>query len=780
MTPRPNDRSPRQGLRALWRRRLTWWHRSRGWWLLITSALLGAAVGLVAKDWLAGWATAGSAALVGVVVAQVGTRGKTYVEARSARRHALASQVVISSESGGLRRVRDLPDAVSFRVHPAATVEDHDGRLSRVPPYVPRDIDVRLEKALTGTGFVLLVGESTAGKTRTAYEAVRRTLADHVFVAPKGRKEIEQIVATVLEHRKSVVWLDELDQFLGPDGLTVTTLNRILGDGSRHTVVVATIRTALYDRYSPREEAKADGSSRELLRQGRDALRMAHQFDLPRRWSDAEIRRARELREDPRIRKALEHVHEFGVGELLAAGPQLLADWRNAWTPGRHPRGAAIVAAAVDCRRAGLHGPVGEETLRRLHVHYLDDRDGGSGLRPESFDRALAWAVEPVPETTSSLLIPDDQGYRAFDYLIDTVDAPVHSRTWTTLLDDADPQDSYDIGLTAYQQKLYDHAEAGLGRAAAGGVAEAEEALARCIGDAGRPAEAARRFESLARHRADTLGPSAAPTLSARRQHAVYVGRESGSAVAVDLLTELIGDATGWLGEEHPETLIARYDHAVLVGSGGDLADSTQLLARLIRDCTRALGIDDTTTLKVRYQYANSLGAAGRYVRAAVLLENLIRHRTDVLDDADNPDVLLARHQHATFLGRAGRYREAVDLFTGVVRDRARVLGAGHLDTLLSRHQHATYLGQSGGTAEATKLFATLTTDYQAIYGKDHVETLAARYQHDVHLGASGHKAKAIRSLATLAIDCTRVLGMTHQITKMTQLALDYWRASAE
>ncbi|MEV4147739.1 hypothetical protein AB0J40_29005 [Amycolatopsis sp. NPDC049691] len=52
------------------------------------------------------------------------------------------------------------------------------------------------------------------------------------------------------------------------------------------------------------------------------------------------------------------------------------------------------------------------------------------------------------------------------------------------MLAKASPELSYDISLTAHQQGHYDHAEAGLAKAAAGGVPEAPDALARCIADA--------------------------------------------------------------------------------------------------------------------------------------------------------------------------------------------------------------------------------------------------------------------------------------------------------
>ncbi len=94
----------------------------------------------------------------------------------------------------------------------------------------------------------------------------------------------------------------------------------------------------------------------------------------------------------------------FGLAELLADGPELARDWQNGWRPGGHPRGAALVAAAVDCRRAGLSDPVPVELLADLAEHYLDAR-GGDTLRPESLEDAWSWARKPA-RGASSLLMP--------------------------------------------------------------------------------------------------------------------------------------------------------------------------------------------------------------------------------------------------------------------------------------------------------------------------------------------------------------------------------------
>lgn len=66
-------------------------------------------------------------------------------------------------------------------VHPAFALVTESGEVDNLPPFVRRDRSDDLEDALRSGGFVLVVGESTAGKTRAAFEAMRVCLSDHVF-----------------------------------------------------------------------------------------------------------------------------------------------------------------------------------------------------------------------------------------------------------------------------------------------------------------------------------------------------------------------------------------------------------------------------------------------------------------------------------------------------------------------------------------------------------------------------------------------------------------------
>jgi transposase len=63
-------------------------------------------------------------------------------------------------------------DSVRLGVHLAAAAESADGRMSRTPPFVDRDRMPDVRAALVAGGFVLLVGDSTAGKSRLAFEAM--------------------------------------------------------------------------------------------------------------------------------------------------------------------------------------------------------------------------------------------------------------------------------------------------------------------------------------------------------------------------------------------------------------------------------------------------------------------------------------------------------------------------------------------------------------------------------------------------------------------------------
>jgi len=237
---------------------------------------------------------------------------------------------------------------------------------------------------------------------------------NHEVFRARPSDDLALLTEVVERSRRCVVWLDELDQFLDVGGLTVATVARMLSGRRRHVVLLATMRSKEYDRYSARQRDIADAAT---WRAGRDVLLMAADpIDLSRLWTPTEVARARSTTRDPRVVAACERADRFGVAELLAAGPELASDWArvarstSAWSgPGRRRGGLPANGPAPAALREAL--------LHRLHEPYLADR-GGPLLRPESLADVLEWTTS-ITHGTSSLLLPGLDGYLAFDYLID-------------------------------------------------------------------------------------------------------------------------------------------------------------------------------------------------------------------------------------------------------------------------------------------------------------------------------------------------------------------------
>ena len=188
-------------------------------------------------------------------------------------------------------------------------------------------------------------------------------------------------------------------------------------------------------------------------------------------FTPAELDRARARTWDPRIADALEQAGSYGIAEYLAAGPTLLQIWENARASSRgpHARGAALVAAAIDIRRAGWTSLLPRDLLTQAHEHYLTDPEHARTPR-EPLDEAWDWATRQR-EATTALLRPDpaDPGQvEAFDYLIDTIqrrDGPlahVPEPTIRAAISHATPADADSIANVAYAQGRYQLAEHGL------------------------------------------------------------------------------------------------------------------------------------------------------------------------------------------------------------------------------------------------------------------------------------------------------------------------------
>jgi eukaryotic-like serine/threonine-protein kinase len=803
---------------GIWTVLRAWPRRTAGRGLMVAAALTVAVPSAVSR-WWPGIAASVLVAVAGVAGATLSARAAARMAEAGVRARQIDNDLFLD-ERGRLPRVCDLDDPVRVGVYPAA--DAGDPALARTPPFVRRDRSADLDAALQRGGFVLVAGESTAGKSRSAYESMRACLPEHVFIWPASRAGMRTALEAVRRERRSVVWLDDLQSYLGGEGLTSQLLERLLGDGTRHVAVLATMRVEERARRR-RQEGFGDTGLGDSAREWREVLDRAVEIRIARNWTVSELARARGFAGDRRIAAALSYAGRFGVAEYLAAGPTLLNDWRDGWAPGTNPRGAALVSVAVDARRAGYYRGLRLEFLQQLHERYLHGR-GGMRLRPESWEEALAWAAH-ARNATSSLLVPEDGSrYAAFDYLPDAVDAdpdaiPVPDFTWEALIQEADSADAVGIGQAASACRRWSHARAAFSKAVAGGYLGAAVGLADCVGEAygDEPAAVDVLTGALAAVQDDGGGLDTAVLLQMRRRLAWWTGHAGAPAEALQIMHDVVADSARLLGPEHPETIACRRNSARWTGQAGDPQLAWHLAQQVLQDSARLFGADHETTLSARFEVAVWTGQTGARPDAIRLWQALAADTARVLardaefaaaigmnlagllrqqgEEAEAVEVLsrtithLGEHapagesgllsirlrsQLAWSTGMAGAPAQALALARDVAADTARLLGADHLETISSRIQIARWTGDTGDIGRALSLADDAYTDALRIFGAAHRTTLSSRFEVALWTGYGGNAEAAVQAWRALETDASAVPDLA-AFAREVRRNLAYW-----
>jgi tetratricopeptide (TPR) repeat protein len=740
--------------------------------------------GLVAAGISAPWSLAGATAGAAVIVSSGGVAQDRY-----RRRQASRRQQILRIRHGSAAaladwrppKVREITDPVRLGTHKAAEPElGLPAGTAESPVYIPRDLDGELRELLATGGFVLLVGDSTAGKTRMAFEAMHATLPYHTLIAPDGLAAIPAAIGQAADERWSVLWLDDLERFLGPGGITGADVGRLTGSG-HHQVIIATIRAAEQARLTA--DLRDEDRAWQGLRDVREVLDQARQIRIARQFTTSELERARARDWDPRIAVAVKQADSYGIAEYLAAGPTLQREWEDARSSATQAvaRGAAIVAAAVDIRRAGYTSPIPRDLLDEIHGSYLDGPERASRPR-ESLADAWAWVTAPRSGATGLLTPVGDNEVEVFDYLTDTAERRsgpldrVPVPVIRSALASAAASDANSVARIAYNQGRWQLAANAwriacrrLASDPAGGQQHPDTLtcrgnLALVLHDLGQLDEAEAENRAVMEARELVLGPDHPDTLTSRGNLALVL-RDLGRLTEARAEIRAVAAARRRvLGPDHPDSLASRNNLALVLRDLDRLNDARSELRAVLAARQRVLGPDHPSTLASRGNLALVLRDLGRLELAEAETRAVLAITLRVLGP-DHPSTLPSRNNLAAVLRDLGRLNEAVTEIRAVLAARQLVLGPDHPDSLASRNNLARVLRDMGWLDEAEAEIRAVLAIRLRVLGPAHRSTLASRNTLAGVLHERGRLDEAETEIRTILAIMQGVLGPDHPDT---------------
>jgi hypothetical protein len=356
-----------------------------------------------------------------------------------------------------------------------------DGLDLDLPTFVDRDVGPQVREWMRSAsvvgGFLILVGDSSVGKTRLLYESAREVLPDFFVLAPDlGEGDLVNAVAEApFPLPKLIVWLDELQRFLpGPyfvgDGrveqasITAAAVRKLLAAESP-VIIVGTLWPEYAAQLRTSDQDPVSGADRLRYPHAMDVLSVGVRDMALLGFSDTERDMATALATtDSRLATAVGD-RDYNVTEVLAGARQIVRRYEQATEAQR-----AILHAAVDARRVGVQSVLTEELLRTAARGYL------TSVHPDDlwFSAAMAELTSsrrPHDVATAPLIsIPNADrtavlGYEPADYLLQRLvrqrrQERIPEATWQALASHVNNHgDLSRLAESAYRRMLYRIAE---------------------------------------------------------------------------------------------------------------------------------------------------------------------------------------------------------------------------------------------------------------------------------------------------------------------------------
>lgn len=242
-------------------------------------------------------------------------------------------------------------DPFGLEIHEAISVGD-DTREGALPRYFRRPFDDALEAAVdqahSGQSVIkVLLGDSSSGKSRAAYEAIQRLPEEWRLWHPAGQDELLGSLDYVAP--RTVLWLNEINRYLLSgdtvrDERVADRLTELLRDPDRAPVLV--LGTAWYEHWSTMTTAPGNERTRTKSLLARCRIRVPETFSE----SELSVLTAESGQADSRILLAARLAESGHVIQYLAGGPAQLERYETG-----SPTARAVLEAAMDARRLG-HG----------------------------------------------------------------------------------------------------------------------------------------------------------------------------------------------------------------------------------------------------------------------------------------------------------------------------------------------------------------------------------------------------------------------------------------
>ena len=245
-----------------------------------------------------------------------------------------------------------------------------------LPSYIVRSHDEELRSLLSAVEHpltVMLIGESSTGKTRACLEAVRACLPSWPIIHPSGPEELRRGFDSDLYLNEHVLWLDEAQSYLdGKDSSQISdALTRMMLSDSTLSIVIGTMWPKYWRDFTgppPNNQPDYSVRVRKFLR-----LSNVKRIKVPDDFGKVPLTQlAQVARQDSRLNIALRSGgNSHRITQVLAGGVQLLDRYQNTLDP----HGRAVITAAMDLCRLGYQSPITPSMLQDAVPGYLSARD---------------------------------------------------------------------------------------------------------------------------------------------------------------------------------------------------------------------------------------------------------------------------------------------------------------------------------------------------------------------------------------------------------------------